>query len=693
MLSKKLTFSLTSLVIMLAFGLLCAVPSAMGADPWWMYKPDVSLSATDVSSAGGNQVEGYAAGAFSGTPPALVFGDGKNIEFYIKLNSGKASLNSAVLTSSSDIDGDGDKLHISDLRFILYDEDGVELAKPVAEAEAGTADYLNMGLLGAGSTAAITHVNTAAPDGKNFKVTLNGGNFSTGEGNVDTVAMLVHLPADSFRNIAPDAVAEANADAKGRRPGKNKRYPKENHWVLNIVPAEPTAGDNPALTGPTPKVVSIVRIVDTASVGGSRFQTAAVSGPFQVRVTLTEAGKDFAKDGKASYIDVVRGTATSIVPGVPFRRTGSGATLIPPFAEGNYADATSVPSPSGRDQLYHPYLVTITPDLKERADVEIRVKTFDDMVIPANSFVPPTNYALAINRSLLSVPVNVAATTIVTDPALFKKITDAKKPNELFISGGLVIPAGGYLVLTRGTAAESGVDASTAELTKKKKLSAQKQLYNVKNEVAFPAPAADLETFFRIGGTIRLSHVDVAGNTPASGAKADKNGYLLSNTAYTAGSVIISEIMWGRDASLSDAAKSQWIELYNPGATAISIDPNEWKLAFYPGSGGTAGTDLIDEVSNATSSYWPVPGSSGATLASRDDKVKAKDAADKDVEHIVTRTFDVTSLASMYRKIDGTNVMSGTSADSWMASTAAGSRNLSGLRAGTPELRLHTRHQ
>ena len=38
----------------------------------------------------------------------------------------------------------------------------------------------------------------------------------------------------------------------------------------------------------------------------------------------------------------------------------------------------------------------------------------------------------------------------------------------------------------------------------------------------------------------------------------------------------------------------------------------------------------------------------------------------------------------MYRKIDETTVSSGTSPDSWAASSVAGTRNLSGLRAGTP---------
>ena len=196
--------------------------------------------------------------------------------------------------------------------------------------------------------------------------------------------------------------------------------------------------------------------------------------------------------------------------------------------------------------------------------------------------------------------------------------------------------------------------------------------------------------FFRIGGTIRLIHNDVAANTAATGATANDKGYLVSNNTYTSGSVVISEIMWGRDASLgsADATKSQWIELYNPGTDPISIDKNEWKLAFYQGSGGTAGTDVIDEVSNVGPPYWPAPGNSGATEAQRrvdvTQKGKTVVEGDDEIAASVFENFNLSTVASMYRKIDGTDVMSGTSKDSWMASTTTGTRNLSGLRAGTP---------
>ncbi len=49
--------------------------------------------------------------------------------------------------------------------------------------------------------------------------------------------------------------------------------------------------------------------------------------------------------------------------------------------------------------------------------------------------------------------------------------------------------------------------------------------------------------------------------------------------------LIISEIMWGSDASLKDPADSQWIELYNPGANYKTQD-------------GDSGSDRVVDVSS-----------------------------------------------------------------------------------------------
>ena len=165
---------------------------------------------------------------------------------------------------------------------------------------------------------------------------------------------------------------------------------------------------------------------------------------------------------------------------------------------------------------------------------------------------------------------------------------ETKLANEVFIPEKLVIPGGengGYLVLAVGTAAQHGIQDSPVKLVDKK--IASQLLYNIKSEFALPYPGNDLMTFFRNGGTIQLYHRDIAANAAKLADKADANGYKATATPHAADSVVISEIMWGSDASLggADAAKSQWIELYNPGADAISIDKYEWVLAFSAGAG------------------------------------------------------------------------------------------------------------
>lgn len=642
--------------------------------------PEVNLEVSDVSSAAGGQVEAYAAiptAALTATAvdtaakiealnmtDQTAGGTGEaagDVVFFLKItNEGVASLDSrganirnklpdpnprsytvaAPLIAAAD-------LHILDLSIMQYNSLGILLDQDIGAANS-----------------MITHRSDAVRDGRNFQVTLDSTDVH------DMAAfMTVQLPAGAFQHAAPADVRAAHFDKD-----KSLKSNKESGVLrLELVKEEPTAG--------SPMPVSLVRAADTATRGPDQgmtgvFSQAAVSGPFQVKVTFTEQPNGKIED----IIDVKRGKVTRVIKGTPFY-------VAPDASEGNYTgavgEATGVPFTTGRDRRYHSYLLTITPDLKVGDEtVEVAIKSFDDMVLPPKRWSAPANLSLAHNRYLLIVPVDRGSLVDI-----FKAANDAKLANEVFVSDGFVIPAGGYLVLTQGKADQSGVTGSPAKLADKK--TAVQEAYNVKNELAFPYPGNDLEALFRGGGTIRLSHADVAANTPAAGAEANENGYLVSNNTYTAGSVVISEIMWGRDASLgaADATKSQWIELHNTTDAPISIDKSEWKLSFYQGGGGTAGTDVIDEVSNA-SPFWVAPGSSGATEAQRrvdlTEKAKAVPSAGDPIATSVFENFVQSTVASMYRKIDGTNVMSGTSPDSWMASTTAGTRNLSGLRAGTP---------
>ena len=435
-----------------------------------------------------------------------------------------------------------------------------------------------------------------------------------------------------------------------------------------------------------PDVVSMVQVVPTAAVATSRFTQAAVSGPFDVRVTFTEE-PNLAMDGSNIKIgdlpfELENAKITSVVKGAPFYGNETTDSELPDAAEGNYSTANppaEPPDPTGRDSRYHPYLLTITPNLETANDVVIRVKPFNDMVKPANRFNPPSNLASALHRSVLRVSVHPGAikktpAAITTDAT--KDNREAKRSNEIFIAGGLLIPSGGYLVLARGAdqaasnvrnigAAKYKDDDDRARADNQTDIDFK---YNVKYGVAFPAP--DLELFFERGGTITLRYKDAPDSAVAKSKTTGYHGSRKADVEKIAdGSVVISEIMWGTDGA-ADSVDSQWIELHNPGTADISIDVEEWVLRF---DGQTPVIDshfdtVVDTVSNdpadADAEYWAVPGSNGRSVTQ------------------LNPTESV--LTSMFLKIDSGTVPDGSDPSNWMASPERLAINLLGNRIGTP---------
>ena len=550
-------------------------------------------------------------------------------EFYIRLKTGYALLDpdndgddtpTIGPTAEGDLAGPDQRpmLHIKDLIIGFYDINGAALTSTIESEDSK-----------------IEHRNTAFPDGRNFKVTIasaSGEDLPSGARYMTvllpapramvaataTAAAITARTNVSFTHAEPTDVRTALIDNKVLLWNKDS-----NALRFELVNQEPT-GATGGIDNDAPKVVSIVRTVSTAGradqqAGNSIFGDAAVSGPFGVRVTFTEQ-PNFAMDaGNIKIADLPfeleNAKITGIVKGTPFY-------LDPPIVEGNYPAATDLPDPSGRDSRFHPYLLTVTPDLINANDVVIRVKPFNDLVKPANQFSPPSNLTSLLNRSVLRVSVHGGA---VAD--IFKTNTDALAAASaggtgVFIGGGLVIPSGGYLVLARGAAADSGVRAVGANKYKDNDDRARADnlteidfKYNVVESFAFPAAAADLQNFFRNGGTISLGYSDVA---LTSTGKNKQTGYhgsrsdadllaLVPSETIAAGSVVINEIMWGRDGT---DTKSQWIELHNTTAADISIDASEWALTF----GGAAFGTVIDSVgNNPATGYWAVPGASGNT--------------------------------------------------------------------------------
>ena len=87
---------------------------------------------------------------------------------------------------------------------------------------------------------------------------------------------------------------------------------------------------------------------------------------------------------------------------------------------------------------------------------------------------------------------------------------------------------------------------------------------------------------------------------------------ILNGTGVQNKDLIISEIMWGRDSSLADSSKSQWIEFYN--ATPNPIDLSNFTITFHRSQAFPSHAGAIDVVSNVGHVYFgnsQFPGSSG----------------------------------------------------------------------------------
>ena len=165
--------------------------------------------------------------------------------------------------------------------------------------------------------------------------------------------------------------------------------------------------ETPLANSSHPQVVSIQRLGPISQAAVSAFEEAEVTGTFDVRIVFTEKPHDF----KLDTINVEGGTASNLVVGTPFAwhggRNADGSrnaaeTLRPHPIEGMYAhnlagvpegaDGVTVPLPSGDDDMYHQYRVTITP-YQGVGMVKISIKEFHDR---ASSFKPDSREQLRL---------------------------------------------------------------------------------------------------------------------------------------------------------------------------------------------------------------------------------------------------------------------------------------------------------
>ena len=318
---------------------------------------------------------------------------------------------------------------------------------------------------------------------------------------------------------------------------------------------------------------------------------------------------------------------------------------------------------SWRDGKLHLYLVTITTKPGD-LEVSVKINNFDSIESPSPGdpqamYTRDTDSALVEGRDVLTVATNKAADPAVALTGGFGVWVPHGDAPE--------IPAGGYLLLAKNVA-NSGILATGAgDENEIAKQTPAQLLYNTRAAATLP----NLDNFFSNGGTV----------------------YLTANDEdVTAGSVVISEVMWGSDAAHADSTSSQWIELHNTTDEAIVIAEKMWGLVFFnanetlPAAADTlnigvdAAGSIVDSVGTrdeTSGTFWSV---AGKGQGGRSDVNPAID----DAAPIIGTTVP---LISMQRVSTAGVYASGTLASSWSASARPALNFVAtaeGSRIGTP---------
>ena len=355
--------------------------------------------------------------------------------------------------------------------------------------------------------------------------------FTPGDQN-DSQTFVFTIPADRMVNNQKVDVTDAN-DVKVHLyitkgvpdfdPFSTKTS-KQGQLTIDLV------GPNPTKSVPT-----VIRIATTSlllvPVSGY------TGGAFNVAITLSELPKTFTKD----HISVAKGIADDPV------YLGAIAAM-----DGKDTDTTA-DIPTGRDRMHHQYLVRITPKVED-GNLVIKVRAFEDpykgsvdaegvvTAQPTNWYLPPANeFGYAEGYDKLTLKLRKAVATPRT--AGFEVIIPKEKR----------IPKDGYLIIAANPAM-TGIRIPTHSESKAEPKASERRPAELKYNVIQVDPLPNLETFLAHGGTIDLI--------------APEN-------------VIISEILWGSDASLATNSHSQWIEIQNRSGKSLLTGDNDYKLIFY----------------------------------------------------------------------------------------------------------------
>ena len=418
----------------------------------------------------------------------------------------------------------------------------------------------------------------------------------------DVTRVLVFLAKHKVELADPRA--ELDDDGKRKPEGKNA----EQSITIYYVAGDGT-GANPNVVAPT--VYSIRRASDPLLP-----VTAATEN---VIILLSEQPKAFTKDN----VDAANATWGDPVALVAIPETGEDGDM---------------PS-TGRDDKLYPYVLTITPKYENKNDIVVKVKAFEDMVLPNSNMYPvpsrEADYMEGMSKLTIKVGKEAPKAGTAGLPVVLAK--------ELFI------PSDGYLVVADEEAGSAIINPGGAKDAPLVTRSPDGLKYNL-NAIALP----NLETFLANGGVI-----DVV--SPMS--------------------LTISEIMWGSDASIeADNSKSQWIELRNSGAGANTLDDDAataadeaTRLIFYGYGQAPAATLNADGTTTLPAGVKDRVGTidaKGAVWSLAGKGQSGRTGAGEEALQLAA-VVPTQPLISMYRMMDatGNQAADGTMASSWMASS------------------------
>ena len=459
-------------------------------------------------------------------------------------------------------------------------------------------------------------------------------------GTAETTRVLIVLKKDSVELADPRA--ELEDDGTRKDAGKNKEASIELHYFHGIE----QSGDD------VPRVYFIKRPGDLL--------LPVTEATFDVIVLLSEEPKKdtFTKD-RFDISNATWGDPVALGP-IPEDRDGPDNQIV--FDRPSPLNNDNMPSTGYNERKIYKYLLTVTPKYENKNDIVIKINDWETQnKFSPEKYTPPTrevDYVEGTHKLTIKVGKGTPK--------------DAAGGIPISVPENTIIPKDGYLVVAKNVAGSAvrgpgGFDTSPVNTGR----APFAQTYNL---VAGAIP--NLESFLTNGGTI-----DVTGPK----------------------SLVITEIMWGSDASLKDAdasapSNSQWIELKNTSGAEIKAAADAYKLIFYaPNETPPAKTAAVaatatalvkeaelpagvtDRVGTITDAgaYWSIAGKGQSGRTGEGEGAAA-----------LTAVVPTQAIISMYRVADATDkLMDGNTATAWTQSTPPSLNfdpNKVGVRIGSP---------